>query len=416
MTRSKIEAEVAVIGGGLAGVISALQLARSGHDALLIRKGYGATAMSSSCISSTGLARWLQHRGEAVPGEVVNEAFDLFTTLMSSASFPFAGSPGQGADYLTTMGTCKRVELLPLASAGSSLKELEEGSLLIVGIEGLTGFRPAFLQKALRHYLGERPIIRTISFRPGFLKRQANLSQPELAHLLDEQGVLGRFMTELKGLGHGDSTHWMFPPVLGLEKSAAVMNAVRSELKVTCFEAISKVPSPAGIRLQTAINRLLSSAGIRIVHGTIIGFEQEKDRITRIKVQDKGGGLTIEAGSYVLASGNQIGGGLDFDGKARESVFGIPLSVDEVNLSSLTREQLLSEDFSAQQSLLQAGIRVDRGFRPLNSGGEPFLGNLRAAGSVIATRRGEKGWSGLGFAMVSGYVAARSIHQDTCRW
>jgi len=412
MTSSKIDAEVAVIGGGLAGVMSALKLARSGYNTLLIRKGYGATAMSSSCISSTGLASWLRYHGESSPDEVINEAFDLFTTLMSTASFPFKGSPGQGGDYLTTMGTYKRIEVLPLSSAGGSLKELEEGSLLIVGIEGLTGFHAAFLQKALRHYLGERPIIRTMSFHPGFLKRHANFSQPELAHLLDDQRKMESFMTEARGLVNGDWTHLMFPPVLGLEKSASVMNAVQSELEATCFEAISKIPSSAGLRLQTAINRLLSRARIRTVHGTVSGFQQEKNHITSIEVQDKGSGLTIEAGSYILASGNQIGGGLDFDDEMRESVFGVPLAVNGMNLKSLKRDQLLSEDFSAKQPLLQVGIRVDGAFRPLNSEGGPFWDNLRAAGSVISTSPAEKGWSGLGFAIVSGYLAARSIHQD----
>jgi anaerobic glycerol-3-phosphate dehydrogenase len=49
-----MEADVVVIGGGMAGAIAALRAAALGADVLLIRKGHGSSAMSSGTIDIAG--------------------------------------------------------------------------------------------------------------------------------------------------------------------------------------------------------------------------------------------------------------------------------------------------------------------------------------------------------------------------
>lgn len=408
MKNTTIEAQTAIVGGGISGALSAIILAREGVDTLLIRKGYGATAMSSGCISSAGFSDWLALRGIPSPSAQIEQAFRTFGRLMEEMSLPFTASSPNESAYLTISGTKKRAELLPFSNGGGSLETLVNGSTLIVGIEGLKGFNVSFLSKALRHYLGEGTSISEQIISLPFLKRRANFSQPELALLLDNPKMAGDFIATVSAQIKDDFTHVLFPPILGMDKHLLVMTDLQLTIRALCVEAIAKIPSSTGIRLQKALNRALSQSGVRILHGCIDAYQQQGDKLTSVQFQDKAGQKTVKADSFILTSGSFIGGGLSYESQLREEVFGLPVQVKGENSDSAASNSLLNEGFSARQPLLSAGIEVDESFHPVDRSGIPLWSNLRAAGSVIASPVDSERWSGLGFGIGSGYLAALS--------
>jgi len=115
----------------------------------------------------------------------------------------------------------------------------------------------------------------------------------------------------------------------------------------------------------------------------------------------------------VLASGRFVGGGVARQGRLLEPTLGLPVQAAEgreagVHLAHRPAASLTVRDRRAPQPLLSAGVRVDAALRPLDERGRPVHPRLFAAGAVIGGHEQASDGTGLGVAILTGWLAGRA--------
>jgi glycerol-3-phosphate dehydrogenase subunit B len=194
-------------------------------------------------------------------------------------------------------------------------------------------------------------------------------------------------------------------PVLGLDPSAHVHDRVQAEVGVPVAEVVSDPPSVPGLRLDAALLEALATAGVEVLAGEV-GPGGGPGRAVRV------GGVEVEARSWVLASGRFLGGGLARRGGLAEPLLGLPVLASEAGAAGLALAGrppwlLTCRERTAAQPLLAAGVDVDEACRPLDEGGRPVHERLFAAGAVIGGHEHAADGTGLGVAILSGWIAGR---------
>jgi glycerol-3-phosphate dehydrogenase subunit B len=117
----------------------------------------------------------------------------------------------------------------------------------------------------------------------------------------------------------------------------------------------------------------------------------------------------------VLAGGRFVGGGIERRGALRETALGLPVLASEGpflepsgRFAARPSEVLTARDPSSPQPLLAAGLRVDDALRPVDAEGRPVHPRLFAAGAVIGGHDPSSDGTGMGVAMLTGWVAGRA--------
>jgi glycerol-3-phosphate dehydrogenase subunit B len=115
----------------------------------------------------------------------------------------------------------------------------------------------------------------------------------------------------------------------------------------------------------------------------------------------------------VLATGRFVGGGVARRGTLRETALKLPVQAAEgpeagVDLSARPAASLTLRARTAPQPLLSAGLRVDAMLRPLDARGRPAAVGLFAAGAVVGGHEHATDGTGLGVAILTGWLAGRA--------
>jgi len=127
----------------------------------------------------------------------------------------------------------------------------------------------------------------------------------------------------------------------------------------------------------------------------------------------RAGARVVQARSWVLATGRFVGGGIVRRGQLLEPLLGIPVQATEagvpgIHLATRAASALTVRERGAAQPLLAAGVRIDRQVRPLGPSGAPVHARLFAAGAVIGGHEVAADGTGLGVAILTGYLAGRA--------
>jgi glycerol-3-phosphate dehydrogenase subunit B len=114
----------------------------------------------------------------------------------------------------------------------------------------------------------------------------------------------------------------------------------------------------------------------------------------------------------VLASGRFIGGGIVRRRTLLEPLLNLPVEASEggasgFHLARRPSTTLTVRQRGAPQPLLAAGLRVDGRLRPLDPQGRPVHDALFAAGAVIGGHEHAADGTGLGVAVLTGFLAGR---------
>ncbi len=438
-----MEADVVVIGGGMAGAVAALRAADIGADVLLIRKGHGSSAMSSGTIDIAGPRRFLPldpwdslptvtdclqeilRSKPAHPYSIIAGGRDglehLHVQLRNACDFVFqkipsfraSNSNGHNLAIPSLFGTVKlSAYALPSLAAGNLL-EMKGAHLLLVGIKGLSLFRPQICKQALVRFssLHEPEAIANIDVIEADIPGTEGmpLSTPfEIARRLDDLRTAEEFARAINDKIQPGVTHIGFPPVLGLDNYSDTYATLCRELKANVFELISPNFSVPGYRLQASLDAALREGSIRVLTAEVVGAERDGRLARNLLLDDALSQRTVSAKKYILASGKFSAGGLVADDFPRETIFGLPLFVDCKRVDGVFLQDLLDHEVDAKQRILSCGIHVDRSLRPLDAFGEPAYENLLAAGSVIGEYDYVAEKCGLGVAMLTGYIAGEN--------
>lgn len=435
-----MEVDVAVIGGGMAGTIAALRAAELGADVALIRKGHGASAMSSGTIDIAGPARFLPRDAWDTLPAITDILKDILRTkplhpysivaggrdgvdhlcsrlrqacgfmLEKIPSLGLQGSCERNLALPNVFGTVKFSAFAPRSLIGGDLVGMRDAHVLLVGINGLAIFRPRICRQALERYSSQHQphAVAKISAVEADIPRFPDgfRSAPfEMAQCFDNPEVVEEFAETLNKEIESSVTHIGFPPVLGLNNHAEAYEIFCRELQPKVFELISPNFSVPGYRLQLSLDAALRESAVRVVTAEVIGAERDGRLVQNLLLGDMKAKRTVTAGKYVVAKGKFSSGGLVATNYANEPTFGLPLFSDNKRVDGSVIQDLLNWNTDETQLFLSCGVHIDGLLRPLDEFGEPVYENLFAAGSIIGEYDYLAEKCGFGVTVLTGYIA-----------
>jgi glycerol-3-phosphate dehydrogenase subunit B len=421
-------ADVLVLGGGMAGAIAALAARAVQARVILARRAPGATALSSGAIGvapdawaapdepfaarlgALAAARRFAASRPDHPYAIVREAVERLEEAVAFAAAQLAdlvAPPRPQQLFLATpYGNVVSSALAQRTIAAGDLASAP-GSIAVVGFRGHLGFDAALAAGGLARYaaLGV-PAVQAVEL-DLFMREEHAVARPhELARALEAPGAAEDAGARLRRALPAGAALALFPPVLGLAPRARVAERIAEAAGIAVAETLSDVPSVPGLRLQAALDERLAAAGVEIASGEVAEASAPG---APVRVGER----AVLAESWVLATGRFIGGGIARHGALEEPLLGLPVQASEsgasgVHLARRPPATLTVRERRAAQPLLAAGLRVDPSLRPLGAGGFAAHPRLFAAGSVIGGHEAAADGTGLGVAILTGYLAGRA--------
>jgi glycerol-3-phosphate dehydrogenase subunit B len=418
-----IESEVLVIGGGIAGVTSALAAARAGADVRLL------SYKQSSLRQASGLIDLLGY----VDGEIVVDPYEAMADLHADHPYRLVGTgtvreamalfdetiEGYRGDHTETNallpthgGTVKPTARYPAGAAEGVASDGRD--TLLVGFETLVDFdaplAASHLAAAGAPFAADGA---TITF-PGDLQADAKVTR--YAKLLDQDSpvaVEGNKVGARTALAERVKPHLEghervgFPAVLGDDHTEAVRAALADELGAAVFEVPMGPPSLPGLRLEDRLFDALDRSGANYEAGNpVVGYEGG-GRIDHVVVDRNGADVPYSADQYVLATGGLVSKGVESDREAvREPIFDCHVPHPE------DRYDWFEDGVFDDHAFAQFGVDAGPNLRPRDRTGEPEFANLRAAGATLGGYDFAAEKSGSGVSIATGYAAGRAATED----
>ena len=420
-----IESEVLVVGGGLAGLTSALSAAREGADVRLVSYKQSTLRNASGLVDILGYTPDgdgpLTDPFEAIPElpdehpyqtvglHTVREAMDLFDDVAPDYR---GGHTDTNALLPTHGGTIKPTARYPAGASAGLASDTRDG--LLVGLESMVDFDAQHVAAHLEA-TGVPFDVRGVTIRfPGDLRADAKITR--YAKLLDTNGEVAvrrrtgpardaltqRVNTELDG-----EDRVGFPAILGDDDAAGVRATLREKLGADVFEVPMGPPSLPGLRLEDALFAALDAAGASIETGNPVADYDGEGHVEQVYVEKNGARIPNSADQYVLATGGLVGKGVESE---REGVYE-PVFDCHVPHADDRYEWFDTEAFGDHQ-FARFGVETDDDLRPTASDGGVEFDNLRAAGSILGGYDFAAEKSGSGVSIATGYAAGQRAAQE----
>ncbi len=429
-----------IIGGGLSAVAAALAAQQKGADVTIVGGRPGATAMASGAWDMGSLDERrirVEYETPLSPREQIEKIavrrpqhpYALMSRTLRDTSLAdemdealrvlgthlprnLVGSLNETMAFFTPLGTLKYTALADPSQAPGNVLKWRKARLLIAGIPGLAGFSVPLLKKVISSVAARLPGKSIDSVEACWLSingvPQHSLSPFALAERLEENDTFELLANALREqVQHFNATHVLLPAVIGIEKGPRLIEQLHKQCGAQCFEVLATVPSIPGLRRHKILEAALSSANIKILPGTVTGFESVADRITQLVTSGGDVDHLYDFDEVILATGRFIGGGVVRHDIMKEAIFELPVFVDGKVAGASFVGDMLEQDYIDDHALFRVGVKVDRSLRPVSQWNEPLYSNLRAAGSVIGGYRAAADGSGSGVALLSGWLAGR---------
>ncbi len=419
--------DVLVVGGGLAGAVAALAARASGATVLLVRRAPGATALFGGAFgvapdldalpgdpllgrrSPLESARRLAARRPGHPyarlgTAELEEALGFAAAHLSALVEPPDGRPRFLAHVSGGLAECA---LCLRSQAAGDLRRVR-GLAAVIGFSGHLGFDARLVASAAARLTSSGGPAVAVAEALAFTAPGDGALRPvELARALEPPGAAEALGEALRAVLPRGAVVALVPPVLGLDPVARVHARVEAAAGLPVAEVVADPPSSVpGLRLDQAMLARLAGAGVDVLTGDLAAGAGPGQAV-------RVGEAAVEARSWVLATGRFLGGGLVRRGGLVEPLFGLPVLASEAGAGGLTLAgrppwMLTTRQRTDAQPLLAAGVAVDAACRPLDEAGRPFAERLFAAGALLGGHEHAADGTGLGVAILSGWIAGRA--------
>ncbi len=419
-----MNADVAVVGGGMAGACAALAASKAGARVIEISRAPGATAVSSGAIdfAATSSGESLRAGAERLAlrpghpysllgkdlGAALDGALLLLRHSLSSLGLAGARTGADGNLWLASpLGRQKAAALAQGPIAAGDLHALPAGARL--GVAALCGgqaIEARLIASGLHQSLSpaSSAVALDLDFYPAAADAQRQLA--EIAADLDRPGRRSAFGEALsRAAKRAGATHILVPTV-GLANPVAAQAELGSAAGLPVFELLGAPPSVPGLRLQRALEAALEAAGVIRVRGIA-----ERSLSAQLQIIRGGECEQVSCKAVVLASGRFLGGGIRCapDGTLGDSALGLPAWAGaRRRIVSLMNEELAGQRAGDRHLALEAGLRADSRLRALDEDGRPATANgapVFAAGAALGGYDPARGDGGLGVAALTGRLA-----------
>jgi glycerol-3-phosphate dehydrogenase subunit B len=382
-----VSKSVLVIGAGLGGLFAAVLAAQRGAAVRLIAQGRGGLSFSHGCIDvwRDGDLRFAlgrldrAHPLRLAGWSALEQALAAFLELMVAARHPYAGTLDRRLRLPTALGSEHVTASAPVSLASGSL---DDPTPIHLGhLPALRDFSGALAGAGLRRHgvdvraIVELPLPEATSPRDLYAHDVAALLE-DSAYRQEVAGVWRKAVGGARRLG--------LPAVLGRDHALKVFASLEELLGVELFEIPTLPPSLPGLRIERALRRVATQAGVDIIEGPEVRGEVDGrsagKRVSGAIAATAGGPRAYRAQAVILATGGPLHGGwMSFsNGEVQEAVFGLPIETTE------EREQWVAPGLFDEQPYARFGVRVDPHFRPCDRRNRPYFENLFAAGGLLA--------------------------------
>jgi len=355
---------VAIIGGGLAGIIAAATAAKYGAKVILVTSGAGTLGMSGGSVNLQGLD---------LKRPYLAEAMNFFTEMMVVAGCEYKGNLRELQLIPNAMGSFQEMSLAPtFVSAGSPVNG---SKVMVVGIHGLSGFNPDLTAELLTASANKRDFqvkyTGTMIEVPWLKKRTFNTL--DLANYLEKQENRDKLAEITKPLVKNCSL-LLLPAILGQQIGSKEFTAFEEKVGCTVVELNTVPPSIIGLRIFQCLQKYLQKVGVDIRSGyPVQSLQLQAGRCTAVTLDTPGRKNVIKADNFIVATG-------------RINTFHIAIT----------------EGGKDTDVLLKEDATINEHMQLLNENQIPIAANVYGAGSILKSYSCKNGNS---LAILTGYQA-----------
>jgi glycerol-3-phosphate dehydrogenase, anaerobic, B subunit len=421
--------DVAIIGGGLAGLTCGIALQQRGKRCVIINNGQAAIDFASGSLdllsrmpdgsvvenineNLTALRTALPAHPYSLLGaeKVIAKAQD-FERLANALNLDLIGSTEKNHWRVTGLGSLRGAWLSPNSVPTMQGNEtFPHKRIAVLGIEGYHDFQPQLLAANLVL----NPQFAHCEVTSGFLnipqldelrQNAREFRSVNIAQLLEHKLAFNDLVSEIIESAQGANAV-LLPACFGLENQE-FMNALRDATKLALFELPTLPPSLLGMRQRIQLRRKFESLGGLMINGdSALNAHFEGDRVHCIKtrlLEDE----EIIADNFVLAAGSFFSKGLvsEFD-KIYEPVFESDI-IGVEGFNDKDRFSWTNHRFANPQPYQSAGVAINEHCQVQKRG--QFLANLYATGNVIGGFNALELGCGSGVAVVTALAVADEI-------
>lgn len=408
--------DTVIIGGGLSGLISGIESARSGRKTAIISAGQSALHFWSGSFEFL-----CSYDGKMVVGDPLGHAAGLpsehpyrklgvgrtaqllgrVAPILAKAGIKVSGTLDRNHFRLTPLGIVKPAWLtLDDYFAFDRVEDLAGKKASIVNIYGYIDFYPRFLAYGLSKHGTECRIADVNVPQLDVLRKSTTeMRATNISRFLTDDAV-DMLADAINRVSEG-SDFVIMPAVLGIFSDGPVQRLRQRVDRPVYFIATTPASVP-GVRCQLALRDLFTSMGGYFMPGdTVTRGDIAGGRLERVYTANFGS-VPVEADNYVISTGSFFGQGLIADmHKIYEPILGLDIVAGE------SRTDWYDKNFYNAQPYMSYGVITDDRFRPSVKG--KTIENLYATGALLSGFNALKEGSGAGITLATALHAAGEI-------
>ena len=399
--------DVIVIGGGLAGYVSAIRCLEKGKKTALINSGRSALHFSSGSVEVLAAnpqgeavsdplraveefpSRFPEHPYARVGSEVLRQALEWFQESMAEEGLHFdRREDGRNQNRITALGGVKATYLTQQYSPSFDAESLAGVQrVVLLSVEGFRDFQAELAVDNLQAHplMTDKQVVRlkvSVSERDAAEYRQDNCRSIDFSRLLQDDQAFFNFANQIANSTSAKDLI-VVPAIFGASKGLKTLQRLQVYTGMTFHEVPTMPPSLMGIRLEEALVRRFTRLGGVLLKGDCvtggdITRTESGVRLERIRTRNLRD-FSLESRHFILATGSFFSNGLraESDGII-EPVFGLDTA------SIHERTGWYQPQFFTQKPhpFMAFGVETNSDFQPTIEG--ETVVNMHCCGAVLA--------------------------------